>query len=155
MSNSISFTAAGIDVQSIVSGLIAVDRQPIDRLTTRQSAVKLQSDAVGRLRSNFESLKNLASGLVTNGISKFSSTVRRGNKRRPSGTSAMPRSTTRSAGRPRIERPSKSTSPPAGASRPASARSSVLLPAPLAPIKATHSAASTSKSTPCSTSTLP
>ncbi len=75
MSNSISFTAAGIDVQSIVSGLIAVDRQPIDRLTTRQSAVKLQSDAVGRLRNNFESLKSMASGLVANGISKFSSTV--------------------------------------------------------------------------------
>ncbi len=75
MSNSISFTAAGIDVQSIVNGLIAVDRQPIDRLTTRQSAVKLQSDAVGRLRNNFESLKSMASGLVTNGISKFSSTV--------------------------------------------------------------------------------
>ncbi len=75
MSNSISFTAAGIDVQSIVSGLIAVDRQPIDRLTSRQSAVKLQSDAVGRLRNNFESLKSLASGLITNGISKFSSTV--------------------------------------------------------------------------------
>ncbi len=75
MSNSISFTAAGIDVQSIVSGLIAVDRQPINRLTSRQSAVKLQSDAVGRLRNNFESLKSLASGLVANGISKFSSTV--------------------------------------------------------------------------------
>lgn len=75
MSNSISFTAAGIDVQSIVNGLIAVDRQPIDRLTTRQSAVKLQSDAVGRLRNNFESLKSMASGLVTNGISKFSSTL--------------------------------------------------------------------------------
>ncbi len=75
MSNSISFTAAGIDVQSIVSGLIAADRQPIDRLTARQSAVKLQSDAVTRLRNNFESLKGLASGLVANGISKFSSTV--------------------------------------------------------------------------------
>ena len=75
MSNSISFTAAGIDVQSIVNGLIAVDRQPIDRLTTRQSAVKLQSDAVVRLRNSFDSLKILAAGLVANGISKYSSTV--------------------------------------------------------------------------------
>ena len=75
MSTSISFPAAGIDVQSIVNGLIAVDRQPIDRLTTRQSAVKLQSDAVVRLRNSFDSLKILAAGLVANGISKYSSTV--------------------------------------------------------------------------------
>lgn len=75
MSNSISFTAAGIDVGQIVSGFIAVDRQPIDRLTSRQSAVKLQSDAVARLRTSFENLRTTASGLVTNGISKFSSSV--------------------------------------------------------------------------------
>ena len=74
MSNSISFTAAGIDVQSIVSGFMAVDRRPIDRLTTRQSAVKLQSDAVGRLVNNFESLRTAASAMVTGGIARYSST---------------------------------------------------------------------------------
>ncbi|MEZ5249519.1 MAG: flagellar cap protein FliD N-terminal domain-containing protein [Ilumatobacteraceae bacterium] len=75
MSNSISFTAAGIDVSSIVSGFIAIDRQPIDRLTSRQSAVKLQSDAVGRLRNSFESLKTAAGGLLTSGLAKYSSSV--------------------------------------------------------------------------------
>lgn len=75
MSNSISFTAAGLDVSSIVSGFITAERQPIDRLVTRQSAVKLQSDAVTRLRNNFESLRTAAANIVSGGITKFSSTV--------------------------------------------------------------------------------
>ena len=75
MSSSISFTAAGIDVSSIVSGLIAVDRQPVDRLKTRQAAVKLQSDAVGRLKTTFESMRTSAANLLSNGVTKFSSSV--------------------------------------------------------------------------------
>ncbi|MCX6520751.1 MAG: flagellar filament capping protein FliD [Actinobacteria bacterium] len=75
MSNSISFTAAGLDVTSIVNGFITAERQPIDRLVTRQSAVKLQSDAVSRLRNNFDSLRNAAANIVSGGITKLSSTV--------------------------------------------------------------------------------
>ena len=75
MSNSISFTAAGLDVSSIVSGFISAERVPIDRLVTRQSAVKLQSDAVTRLRNNFESLRTAAANIVAGGITKLSSTV--------------------------------------------------------------------------------
>jgi flagellar hook-associated protein 2 len=72
MSSSISFSAGGIDVSQIVSGLVAVDRQPIDRLRSRQASVKLQGDAVGRLRNSFESLRSAAAGIVTGGVSKFS-----------------------------------------------------------------------------------
>ncbi len=72
MSSSISFNAGGIDVSQIVSGLVAVDRQPIDRLLSRQATVKLQGDAVGRLRNSFEALRSAAAGIVTGGISKFS-----------------------------------------------------------------------------------
>ncbi len=75
MSNSISFTAAGIDVSSIVSGFVAVDRQPIDRLTSRKSAVQLQSDAVGRLRTSFEGLRTAASNLMSQGVARYMSTV--------------------------------------------------------------------------------
>ena len=75
MSNSISFTAAGIDVSSIVSGLIAVESQPITTLATRQAKVKLQSDAVARLKSNVTSLKTLAAGVLTNGVAKLGSSV--------------------------------------------------------------------------------
>ncbi|MBI5087587.1 MAG: flagellar filament capping protein FliD [Actinobacteria bacterium] len=75
MSNSISFTAAGIDVSSIVSGLMTVERQPIATLQSRQAKVKLQSDAVARLKSNVTSLQSLASGLLSSGVSKLSSSV--------------------------------------------------------------------------------
>lgn len=75
MSNTISVTAGGIDVNSIVSGFMAIDRQPVDRLMQRQSAVRLQSDAVGRLRNSFENLRTSASNLLSQGISRFSSSV--------------------------------------------------------------------------------
>jgi flagellar hook-associated protein 2 len=73
--SSIGFTAGGIDVAQIVSGLMQVERQPITRLQTKQSAVKLQSDAVGRLRTNLENFKALASGMLTSGVAKLSSNV--------------------------------------------------------------------------------
>lgn len=75
MSNSISFTAAGIDVGSIVQGFVAVDRQPIDRLTTRQSAVKLQSDTVARLRTSVDGLRATAANLLSNGVARNFSSV--------------------------------------------------------------------------------
>ena len=75
MSNSISFTAGGIDVSSIVSSLMTVERQPITTLQNRQAAVKLQSDAIGRLTNNVNSLESLAAGLVSGGVTKLSSSV--------------------------------------------------------------------------------
>lgn len=75
MSNSISFTAAGIDVSSIVSGLMTVERAPITALQNRQAKVKLQGDAVARLSANVSSLKSLASGILSGGVSKLSSSV--------------------------------------------------------------------------------
>jgi flagellar hook-associated protein 2 len=75
MSNSISFSAGGIDVSSIVTSLMDVERAPITTLQTRQAAVKLQSDAVTRLQNNLTSLKTLAGGLLTSGISKLASSV--------------------------------------------------------------------------------
>ena len=49
----ISFTAGGIDVESIVQGLMQVERQPITQLQTRQPTAQLQIDApVARLRTS-------------------------------------------------------------------------------------------------------
>ena len=64
MSSSISFTGGGIDVSQLVAGLMSVERQPVDRLVTKQAAVKLQSDAVGRLRNALDGLRNTASGFA-------------------------------------------------------------------------------------------
>ena len=73
--SSIGFTAGGIDVNSIVSGLMAAERAPQTALTSRQSAVSLQSAALGRLRSSLLSLQNLAANLVNGGINRLSSSV--------------------------------------------------------------------------------
>ena len=73
--SSIGFTAGGIDVNTIVTGLMTAERAPQTVLTSRQAAVTLQSAAIGRIRTSLQSLQNLAAGLLTNGISKLSSTV--------------------------------------------------------------------------------
>src|SRR6185503_10852303 len=78
---------------------------------------------------------------------RFSSAVRRGKRRRFSGTCAMPRPTTSYAGRRAIEAPSKTTSPRVGSISLEMRRSSVVLPAPLGPITATDSPARTSRLT--------
>ena len=56
---------------------------------------------------------------------------------RPSGTSTMPCSTARWAGRPVTSRPSSSTWPPCGRSSPATAASVLVLPAPFGPMSVT------------------
>jgi flagellar hook-associated protein 2 len=71
----VSFTAGGIDVESIVQGLMQVERQPINMLQTRQAKAQLQNDALSRLRSSLDSLKSMAASVVTNGVGKLSSTV--------------------------------------------------------------------------------
>ena len=56
---------------------------------------------------------------------------------------------------PDIMRPATRTSPPSGRSRPATARSSVVLPQPLGPRRATSDPAGTARSTPRSTRAAP
>ncbi|HWM21150.1 MAG TPA: flagellar filament capping protein FliD [Ilumatobacteraceae bacterium] len=71
----VSFTAGGIDVESIVQGLMQVERQPINMLQVRQQKAQLQTDALQRLRNSLDSLKSMANAVITNGISKLSSSV--------------------------------------------------------------------------------
>ena len=74
-SNSVGFNAGGIDVSSIVSGLMGVERLPGDKMKARQADVKLKSDAMGRLRNTLDSLRTAASGLVTKGVNRLASSV--------------------------------------------------------------------------------
>ena len=66
----------------------------------------------------------------------FSSTVRLPKSLRPSGTRAMPREIRRYGGAAVMSEPSYRTRPDAAACAPAIVRSSVVLPAPLAPTSA-------------------
>ena len=81
-------------------------------------------------------------------MTRFSSTLSEGKSRRPSGTIAMPRSTIAAEGSAPIGRPSKRTVSGAFRMTPAMERSSVVLPAPLAPMIATVSPGSSAMSTP-------
>ncbi len=77
------------------------------------------------------------------------------NNWRRSGTCATPDWTIAGVGRRAIERPSKRMSPPARPTMPMTVFSSVLLPAPFAPISATISPSATCSETSRSTGVRP
>jgi flagellar hook-associated protein 2 len=75
-STSSSFSSiGGINVTTIVSGLMDVERLAGDKMKARQADVKLKSDAMGRLRNTLDSLRTAASGLVTKGVNRLASSV--------------------------------------------------------------------------------
>ena len=76
---------------------------------------------------------------------RFSDTVSRGNTPRPSGTSAMPLRMTSCGAMRLIFSPQKWTSPPTASMTREMAFSVLVLPAPLAPIRATVSPSPTWK----------
>ncbi len=82
-------------------------------------------------------------------ISRFSTTWRLPKSARSWATCTRPERTRRCAGRPCTSSPSKRIRPPRGADQPAIARSVVVLPAPLAPMRETISPRSTCSVRPC------
>ena len=86
---------------------------------------------------------------------RFSSTVSSSITPRPSGTWATPMRAMDSTVRPTMASPSKRTDPPRGFTSPEIVRSSVVLPAPLAPRTAVIAPGSASKETERSACTAP
>ena len=80
--------------------------------------------------------------------SRFSCTVIRGKMRRPSGEWAMPRSTISWAATWSMRSPSNQISPAVGHSSPDTVRNTVVLPAPLLPMRVTRLPASTENGPP-------
>lgn len=74
-SSAVRFTSGGIDVSSIVSGLMQVERQPVDRLISRQTEVKAKRDAIGRITSQLETLRTAARDVVIRGVTKVATSV--------------------------------------------------------------------------------
>ena len=81
-------------------------------------------------------------------MSRFSVMVMRAKMPRPSGTITRPWRARSHAPRPRMDTPCSRMSPEPAGSKPVSAFSVVVLPAPLAPIRLTSSPARTSKLMP-------
>ncbi len=86
---------------------------------------------------------------------RFLATVSVGHRRRSSGTQPMPERAIACVGSARIERPWKRISPRRARVRPRIERSTVVLPAPLAPSSASTSPARTDSDTPNSACVSP
>jgi flagellar hook-associated protein 2 len=74
-SSAVGFSSGGIDVSSIVSGLMQVERQPVNRLMTRQAEAKARSDAFGRLKTQLDTLRTSARDVTVKGVGRLSSSV--------------------------------------------------------------------------------
>lgn len=54
---------SGIDVESLITRLVALERKPIDQLKQTTDGLKTQLSAIGKLQSSMSSLRDLASKL--------------------------------------------------------------------------------------------
>jgi flagellar hook-associated protein 2 len=54
---------SGIDVESLISRLVSLERQPIEQLKQRTDGLKTQLSAIGKLQSNLSNLRDLSSKL--------------------------------------------------------------------------------------------
>ena len=65
MAISSSGVGSGLDVSSIVSQLMAIERQPVTRLQTRQTTYTNQISALGKIKSAIAALQTTASAMST------------------------------------------------------------------------------------------
>ena len=75
MSNTISVTAGGIDVTSIVSGLMNAERIPLLKIQERQATAQLQIAGVASIKTDLEAIKTKAAAIVSTGLAKYGATV--------------------------------------------------------------------------------
>ncbi len=75
LSNTISVTAGGIDVASIVSGLMTAERIPLTTMQTKQAAVNDKIAAIAEIKTALEKLRTQSSAIVTGGLAKLTSSV--------------------------------------------------------------------------------
>jgi flagellar hook-associated protein 2 len=73
--STVSVTAGGIDVTSLVSSLMAVERQPLTAMQKRQATATAQASAMDSLRTDLSALKTQAAALVGSGLVQFDTTV--------------------------------------------------------------------------------
>lgn len=71
--SSIGFSAGGIDVSSIVTGLMDVERAPLRAMQTRQATAKSQATAIDSLRSELDALRAQALAVNGSGFGKLAS----------------------------------------------------------------------------------
>ena len=75
LSNTISVTAGGIDVASIVSGLMTAERVPLLQIQSRQAAVQAQIASISSVKTDLDALKTKAAAIVSGGLARYGGTV--------------------------------------------------------------------------------
>lgn len=75
LSNTINVTAGGIDVGSIVSGLMTAERVPLSAILSRQNNVQRQVAGIKGIKSGIESLQSQLSSILSNGLAKYTPSV--------------------------------------------------------------------------------
>ena len=74
LANTISVNAGGIDVASIVQGLMAAERVPLLAIQNRQSAAKTQLIGIQGIKTGLETLGTQVSSILTSGLAKYAAT---------------------------------------------------------------------------------
>lgn len=75
LSNTISVSAGGIDVASIVQSLMTAEKIPLTAIQDRQAAVQQQVDGIKGIKTGIETMSAQLTALLANGIGKYTSTV--------------------------------------------------------------------------------
>jgi flagellar hook-associated protein 2 len=66
-----SLTSGGINVDAVVSGLMAIERQPIDKLNTKEASYQAKITALGTLKSKVSALQTAAQKLGSSSSSSL------------------------------------------------------------------------------------
>lgn len=64
-------TSSGFDVNAIVTGLMSIERQPIDKLTARETSYQAKLTALGLIKSNVASFQTAVKGLDSSSSSSL------------------------------------------------------------------------------------
>ncbi|MBZ0105904.1 MAG: flagellar filament capping protein FliD [Sulfuricella denitrificans] len=64
-------SSAGIDVNAIVTGLMSIERQPIDKLNTKEASFKSKLTALGLIKSQVSTFQSSLKGLGSTSSSNF------------------------------------------------------------------------------------
>lgn len=75
LSNTISVSAGGIDVVSIVQSLMTAEKMPLAAIQARQIGVQQQMDGIKSIKTEIETMNSQISAMLTNGLAKYTSTI--------------------------------------------------------------------------------
>lgn len=71
VSSTTASSSGGVNVESIVSGLMSIERRPLDKLTSKESSYQAKLTALGQLKSKMATLQSAAQALGSGSTSRL------------------------------------------------------------------------------------